>query len=115
MTPIISEDLLQSRIWQKAWNEFPQSRRCMWAVPNGYKLSAPQAMKARATGLLSGVWDLHLFWKGQLYLFELKVGRNNLTDNQKEWGETMIQQGATCYVVRTVDEFFDIFTRIILT
>lgn len=127
---LLSEDQLQAQIWQKAWNEYPEARRCMWAVPNSaigkimtFK-DQMQANKLKATGLLDGVWDLHLFWKSHLYLFELKVGNNHLTydhiDNknkihhgQKQWGEIMRSQGAITHVVWSVEEFFTIYHPII--
>ena len=119
----ISEDRLQSDIWVRAWTEYPEARRHMWAVPNGFYMTASDARIARATGLLPGVWDLHLFWYGHFYIFENKVGNNQLTVDrivngkkhfgQKEWGELMVAHGAKSYVIRSEEQFFTIFDKII--
>lgn len=123
ITPPISEDRLQAEIWTKAWNEYPEARRCMWAVPNGFKLPPRLANIAKATGLLSGVWDLHLYWRHQLYVFEQKIDNNQLTVDriikgkkiygQKEWGEIMRREGAITFIIRDIDEFFIHYDKII--
>jgi hypothetical protein len=113
-TQLLSEDQLQAALWMWAWNEYPQFRRLMWAVPNGLQLPPVLAMKAKATGLLSGVWDLHCFYNGQLSIIETKIKNNQLTRDriingkkvygQFEWGELMAQHGANRYIYRTLDE-----------
>lgn len=90
--------------------------RLLWAVPNGGQRTDRDARVLKATGLLAGVWDLHLFYKGKLIIFELKVGKNQLTVDriapngsklygQKEWGELMLANGATCFVIRSIEQF----------
>jgi hypothetical protein len=86
----------------------------MWAVPNGFKLNPIQAQLAKATGLLSGVWDLHVFYNNQFHIIETKWGSNDLTTDrivngkktygQKEWGEIMASHGAVRHVYRSQPE-----------
>lgn len=109
----MSEDQLQAEFFQRVWNEYPQLRRCMWAIPNGGKRDMRTAITLKATGVLSGVWDLHLFYKNRFHIIETKVGRNDLSDKQKEWGATMVANGATAYVYRTIEEGMAIIETII--
>lgn len=121
----MTEERLQSEFWAWAWNTHPQARHHMWAVPNGLHLSAPQAAKARATGLLPGVWDLHIFWRGKFHIIETKTGNNGLTRDrivngrkvfgQYEWGERMASHGAHRHIYRTLEEGKRIFESIVLT
>lgn len=118
----MSEDQLQSAFWQWAWNEYPQFRKLMWAVPNGLRLSAPARSLAKATGLLSGVWDMHAYYRGQLHIIEAKIGNNQLTVDrivngkkvfgQKEWGELMAEHGAIRHIYRTLEEGQATFRKI---
>lgn len=119
----MSENQLQAAFWLRAWNDYPQARRHMWAVPNGLHLNPIAANLAKSTGLLSGVWDLHLFWRGQLHIIETKLPGQSLTTDrivkgkrvygQKEWGEMMAAHGAIRHIYHTVDEGLEIFHRII--
>jgi len=101
----------------------------MWAVPNdaiGAWVSAKDAMRSnelKATGLLSGVWDLHCFVAGRLHIIETKFGKNGLTVDrvvkgkkiygQKEWGEIMAAEGAIRHIYRTQEEGIAVLETII--
>ena len=74
-----SEDKLQGALWSWAWNTYPERRHQMWAVPNGLHLTGRAASIAKATGLLSGVWDLHVFNRGKFHIIETKIGNSQLT------------------------------------
>lgn len=119
----MTEDQLQAEFWKTVWNEYPQLRRHMWAVPNGSNLNPIEASKLKATGLLSGVWDLHLFWHGILHIIETKVGNNGLTVDrlvngrkvygQKEWGEMMAAHGAVRHIYKSLPEGLEIIKKVL--
>ena len=124
----MTEDQLQAACWMWAWNKYPQTRRMLWAVPNGGDRDIVTAAKLMATGVLPGVHDLHLLWENQFYTFELKVGSNRLTVDrmvitpsgrekliygQKEWGAKMIEQGGRWFEIRELERFKEIFNGII--
>lgn len=121
----MTEDQIQAAFWARAWNEFPHARRHMWAVPNGLHLSPHAAQLAKATGLLSGVWDLHLFWHGTLHIIETKrpgeqltvdrVVRGKRVYGQKEWGELMASHGAVRHIYTSVEEGMELFARLTQT
>lgn len=123
-----SEDQLQAFCWQWAWNQYPEARRLLWAVPNGGDRDEITAAKLKATGVLSGVHDVHFFWKGKFTTFEFKYGNNDLTRDglvkgrggrmrrvygQLEWGQKIQEHGGTWYKIKTFIEFKQIFESII--
>lgn len=123
MLPVTNENQLQAAFWTWAWNTYPQYRRMMWAVPNGQARTPYERNVARATGLLSGVWDLHIYPPGgPLCVIECKVGSNQLTVDrvvngnkvygQKEWGELMTSNGAHTYLCRTLPELQAAYRKI---
>jgi len=120
----ITEDQLQADFIKHCWNNYPHTRHLMWAVPNDAHVSPIEAVRLKAIGLLSGVWDLHFFWHGQLHIIETKIGNNQLTVTrmigkrkvfgQKEWGEKMAEHGAIRHIYRTLEEGILIFEGIVL-
>ncbi len=119
----MSEDQLQSQLWLHCWNNYPHARHHMWAVCNGLPLPVILANRAKSTGLLSGVWDLHIFWKGTFHIIETKIGNNGLTVDrivngkkvygQKEWGEMMAAHGAVRHIYKTLEEGITLFEGIV--
>lgn len=117
----MTEDQLQAAFYQWAWQTHPEHRKQMWAVTNSGLVNP---MKAKAMGLLSGVWDLHCFNLGQYHIIETKVGDNQLTVDrvingkkvygQKEWGDLMVSHGAIRHIYRTLEEGQAIFKSIFL-
>lgn len=119
-----SEDQLQSEFWKMIWNEYPILRRHIWAVPNAGRNRTPaECATLKATGMMSGIWDLHVFYKGKFYIIETKVKNNQLTTDridkgkkifgQKEWGELMERHGAEAFVYRTIEEGIEIIEYIL--
>lgn len=63
---------------------------------NGVKLSKAQAGKAKAAGMLAGVYDLWLPVRRGPFagmIIEMKYGRNKLTEQQEWFGGLMREQG----------------------
>lgn len=106
------EDKLQAECFQWAWNEFPQSRRCLFAVPNGGKRDIREAVKFKATGVVKGTLDLFLIWRGTTFVFELKTEKGILSEDQKKSISALEGQDARCYVLRTVEDFKEIYLTI---
>ncbi len=100
---IKSEAQLQAKLVAIARNEFGQSKGHIWSVPNGANRTRYEQQEAKATGLLAGVWDLHCYYEGKFYIFELKYGKNTLSAEQRQYGEAMEKNGAICHVIREND------------
>lgn len=125
----MSEDQLQAKFWQHTWNNYPELRHHMWAVPNsaiGEATNTKDMIRIttlKATGLLSGVWDLHCYWKGKFHIIETKVPGGQLTVGrviknrkvygQKEWGERMAEHGATRHIYHTLEEGIAVVEKIL--
>lgn len=129
VTPV-TEDQLQAAFWKECWNNYPHARRCMWAVPNtsvGRIITLKDQIQVnllKSTGLLEGVWDLHLLWYNTFHIFETKVGNNQLTVDridskgkkhygQKEWGELMAAHGAVRHIYRSLEDGVVMFEAIV--
>ncbi len=126
----MSEDQIQAEFWREVWNKYPDFRHHMWAVPNaaiGETINKKDFIRAstlKATGLLAGVWDLHVFWKGQFHIIETKVPGGSLTKDriangkktfgQKEWGEKMVTHGAISHIYHNLAEGIAIIEKILL-
>jgi hypothetical protein len=109
----MNENKLQAKCFQWFWNNFPGLRRTLWAVPNGGKRDKREAMTLKATGVISGVHDLHFIYNNRFYTFELKVGNNKFSENQLKYMEAIENQGAMSFEIRNFDQFREIITKII--
>lgn len=107
------EDRLQAKCFQWSWNDCPETRYCIWHVPNGMKRTIVEAVMLKAMGVLRGVHDLHFYWKGQYYIFELKVGDNVLSASQIRYRDKMISHGAKFFEIRTFERFKAILLNIL--
>lgn len=110
----MTEDQLQAKCFQWAWNRYPATRLCLWTIPNGGDRRFLDAVKFKATGVIAGVHDMHLIWKDKFYTFELKVGKNTQSPEQIRWGAAVKLQGAIIHEVREFSDFVQIFEKIIL-
>ena len=109
----MSEDQLQAQCYQYFHNTYPSLRKTLFAVPNGGTRNKIEATKFKATGLVKGVHDLIFFHNQSLYTFELKVGKNKLSDDQIHFSKQIEKQGGISYVVRDFETFKNILDDII--
>jgi hypothetical protein len=84
----ITEIQLQSKCFQWTWNQYPETRRCFFHVPNGGSRNKIEAGQLKASGVVAGVPDMLLVWKGSVYAFEFKTETGVLSDAQKEVGKS---------------------------
>lgn len=111
--PAETHDRLQAECFKWMWNTYPQTRKCCFAVPNEQALLGfvPAPMKPRilgamkSIGLVPGVYDLLFYWRGVLYGFDAKVGRDRLSDEQTKFAQAIEAQGGKCFTFGSVDEF----------
>jgi hypothetical protein len=109
----MSEDHLQADCYQWAWNTFPDTRRLLFSIPNGGTRNTREAMKLKATGLTAGVADLLFLWNGKTFAFELKVGSNKQSENQKLWEMTATPHIEKYYLITKFEDFKYHFTQIV--
>lgn len=114
-------DRLQSECFLWFWNTYPEYRRLLFAVPNEQKLLGfvPRNMRPailarlKSIGLVPGVYDLLLYRGGTMYGFDVKVGRDKLSDNQKKFQDQVTAQGGRCFTVSSLVEFQTLITQIL--
>jgi hypothetical protein len=67
-----------------------------------------EMQKRRARGVIDGIWDLWFWRVGITHVIELKVGDNDLSSAQEEFGERLILAGVRhLKVCWTQDQVFD--------
>lgn len=88
--------------------------RMIIANPNGGKRNVFEAMRMKQMGVLSGVYDL--FIPEPVYPFhglwvEMKYGKGNLSDNQKEFKDKISARGYAAVECWNEKEFEKILTE----
>lgn len=107
----ISEDALHQQVWRWLQLALPREVRAFHPANGGLRDKAV-AGKLKAMGVVKGVWDfVFIFPNAQVGMIELKVGDNELTDEQAEWGEWLLQRGAVREVCRSLEEVETTVTR----
>jgi len=74
---------------------------------NGRPIGLIEAGKRKRRGIKPGIWDILLWRLGQGYAIELKVGNNDLSDDQETFGEGLIRAGVKLKVCWNKDQVFD--------
>lgn len=108
-----SEIQIQADAFQRVWNDFPETRYKIWHVPNGGKRTMTEALQLKASGVVAGVSDIHMAWKGRLYIWEFKDDKGSLSKEQKRFIEAMAEELIVVKVVRDAETFYQDVKRII--
>jgi hypothetical protein len=74
-------------------------------VPNGGSRNKIEAGQLKASGVVAGIPDCILVWKGRAYGFEFKNDTGVLSTAQKEVHAAWQGQGVPVEVIRTLDQF----------
>jgi hypothetical protein len=99
-----TEAKIQQEAIMKIWNEMPETRLCLFHVPNGMNIDARQGAKFKAQGVISGVPDLVFIWQGKTHYIEVKTQTGYLSKNQKTLHAKWSEQGVEVKVMRTSEE-----------
>lgn len=108
---------IQAECVKIAWNEFPETRYCLFHVAN--EIDRPDsnpmlgAMR-RAEGIVRGVSDLILMLprKGfHALCIEMKTETGYQSSFQKDWQKIVESNGYKYVVCRSVEQFRDILTE----
>lgn len=116
----LSHNRLQQKCWQHLWNEYPESRYCAWhtkneSIPHKGETKKEYVIRRsqdKAVGLLPGVWDIVFYRKGILYIFDIKVGKDTLSDEQLRFEKCILEQGGKSFIVESLETFSNICTSI---
>ena len=110
----MSEDQIQAKCFQLAWNQYPETRYKLFHIPNGGFRNKREAAKFKAIGVISGVPDLCLIWKGLSHYIELKTPKGSISATQKKIHDEWSKEGIRVHVVRSIEQFEKILKSIIL-
>ena len=100
----MSEAQIQSECVTWLWNTYPETRGLFFAVQNNSE-HAVRALQRKSMGLIPGVSDTILLWKGKAHLIEFKTPTGNQSPSQKTWQKKVTDEGFEYYLVRSFDEF----------
>lgn len=109
----MSEDQIQATFFQAIWNRFPETRFCLFAIPNGSTRDIREAAKLKATGLVAGQPDMTLIWGGKAYGFEFKTNSGVVSASQRQVHLAWKAQDTPVYVLRDPNTAIDIVEAII--
>jgi len=106
-----TEDQLQSACVKWFAMQYPKlwETKRLFSVPNAAKRGPALAATMKRTGMQAGVSDLFLSIPRGVHagaFFELKVGKNTLTDEQRKFIHAH-QDEYACHVIRSLDEFME--------
>ena len=71
---------------------------------NGRPIGLMEAQKRKARGIEPGIFDYAFWHGGASFALELKVGLNDLSDDQETWGKRLIRAGVECKVCWSIDQ-----------
>lgn len=116
----MTHNQLQQKCWQYLWNTYPESRYTCWHTKNEdvpHKGESKQSYIIRrsqdkAVGLLPGVWDLVMYRKNVLYLFDIKVGKDKLSDHQIRFRDQVLSNGGQAFVIPSLEDFIKIIDEL---
>lgn len=106
------EAILQSECFKWAWNNFPETRKMLFHIPNGGQRSLREASKFKAMGVIPGVPDMCFITFGQVYFFEFKSGKGQLSKEQLEWHHKAKCQNIEVFIINNFDVFKNIFEKL---
>ena len=111
--PLASESKIQQVAIMEIWNKLPQTRLCLFHVPNGMNIDARQGAKFKAQGVISGVPDLVFVWNGKTHYIEVKCEKGRLSENQKALHQKWMEQGVEVKVMRSSDEIIQFVRKLV--
>lgn len=108
-----AHDIIQHQCFKYLWNNFPQTRLCCWHTPNETRPHKGETskdhmiriMQMKSIGVVKGVVDLVFYWNGVLYMFDIKIGKDRLSKEQRSFIDANINQGGRFYEINNLEEF----------
>lgn len=95
------------------WNNYPDTRLCLFHIPNGMNTNAREGAKFKAQGVIAGVPDLVFVWAGKTHYIEVKTATGRLSDRQKALHQKWSEQGVDVRVVRSSAEIIAIVAELV--
>ena len=107
-----SESRIQQDIFKWYWNNYClpkcEPREVIFHVPN------ENQHKLVSVGVLAGVSDLVLSFRGRMYFCEVKDAKGKQLPSQVKFEAHIEQVGFEYFIVRSLEEFQEWFERLLL-
>lgn len=107
-----NESKLQSECFIWAWNTYPELRGLFCYNLSNSKNKIDGNLN-KAKGLIAGRSDMVLYYKGIATMIEFKTDIGVQSQAQKDWQSKIESQGFKYYVVRSLEEFQQLFKHIL--
>jgi len=108
-----TESKIQQDAIMEIWNKLPETRLCLFHVPNGMFSNAREGAKFKAQGVIAGVPDLVFIWAGKTHYIEVKTAKGNLSPQQKALHQKWAEQGIFVNVCRSSEEIIAIVGELV--
>lgn len=108
-----TESKIQQDAIMEIWNKMPETRLCLFHVPNGMFSNAREGAKFRAQGVIAGVPDLVFVWQGKTHYIEVKTAKGVLSAQQKALHQKWAEQGIFVNVCRSSEEIIAIVGELV--
>jgi hypothetical protein len=108
-----TESKIQQDAIMEIWNKLPETRLCLFHVPNGMFTNAREGAKFKAQGVIAGVPDLVFVWAGKTHYIEVKTAKGVLSPQQKALHQKWAEQGVIVNVVRSSEEIIAIVAELV--
>ena len=108
-----SEARIQQEIVMFFNNEYPELRGCL-CYNNNNSAGGLRGKINKFLGVVKGRSDMVLYYKSFSVMIELKTEKGRQSDHQRDWQYLMKQQGFEYYIIRSLDEFKELITKIII-
>jgi len=108
-----SESAIQQEAIMHIWNKLPETRLCLFHIPNGMFTNAREGAKFKAQGVIAGVPDLVFIWAGKTHYIEVKTAKGYLSTQQKALHQKWSEQGVIVNVFRSAEEIIDFVANLV--
>lgn len=99
-----SEARLQQECWMYFWNNYPEMRGLFFRIKNEDHNRIAGA-RNKATGVVSGVADSCLLWRGTAIFIEFKTETGRQSNAQIVWQGIVTDSGYQYYIIRSLSGF----------
>lgn len=108
------EERIQSDVLLYFWNKHPDTRRCLFHLPNGGNRNPFEGARLTGMGVVKGAQDVFFLWSSKLHIIEFKTPEGYCSPEQKVAHSAHKRQGFDTYIVRTVEEGIELITAMYL-
>lgn len=107
----MNHNQLQSKCFLYFWNNYPEYRGLLFSVTNNLTTAlkgsagAARMSELKALGVCKGVTDFIFYFKGKMYAWDIKVGKDKLRPEQVDFITKVKNQGGEGCEIRSFEEF----------